>query len=97
MRLVIDHHVGIVIKTVSAFTRSRYYSVPFTVPVDGDLRADLSSARAFPGGGVRLFSHSSISVDAVRWRFPGESLVKDGHGISSRLVEIVNFAGAAEA
>lgn len=37
-------------------------------------------------GGVRLLSHSVIRVDAVLLRFPGDSFVKDGQGISSRLL-----------
>ena len=37
-------------------------------------------------GGLRLFSHSLISVDAVFLRFPGEKFVRVGKGISSSLL-----------
>lgn len=37
-------------------------------------------------GGVRLFSHSLTSVDAVFLRFLGESFVKAGQGISFTLL-----------
>ena len=35
-------------------------------------------------GGVRLFSHSVMSVDAVRVSLPGDRVVSNGQGISSR-------------
>lgn len=35
---------------------------------------------------MRLFSHSSMSVDAVRLRLPGDNFVSNGQGISSCFV-----------
>lgn len=35
---------------------------------------------------MRLFSHSSMSVDAVRLRLPGDNFVSTGQGIFSRFV-----------
>ena len=49
-------------------------------------------------GGVMLFSHSLIKVLAVRFRFPGESFVSTGHGISLRssiIGVILNGRGVA--
>lgn len=39
---------------------------------------------------MRLFSHSSMSVDAVRLRLPGDNLVGNGQGMSSRFVVGMN-------
>ena len=41
-------------------------------------------------GGVRLLSHSCIIVDIVLLRFPGVSLSRAGHWISSRLEGVLD-------